>query len=82
MKIYEIIFYGDSPKKIPFICEIKNEAECERFQQGISYNNEEDIEIKIIQQGYRTVIYHEKDIQVVFFMRQLHHFLIGCSEII
>lgn len=22
MKIYEMIFYGDSPKKIPFICEI------------------------------------------------------------
>ena len=53
MKIYEIIFYGDSPKKIPFICEIKNEAECERFQQGISYKNEEDIEIKIIQQGLK-----------------------------
>ena len=53
MKIYEIIFFGDSPKKIPFICEIKNEAECERFQQGISYKNEEDIEIKIIQQGLK-----------------------------
>lgn len=51
MSIYEVIFYGDSPKSNPFLCEIKNEEIVREFQLGKSYKNKEEIELKIIQKG-------------------------------
>lgn len=53
LNIYEIIFYGDSSKKKPFICEINNELECRKFHLGMSYKKEEELEIKIIQHGLK-----------------------------
>lgn len=53
MNIYEIMFYGDSPKNPPFICKMKEEEECSKFQLGMPYKKEKEIEIKIIQSGLK-----------------------------
>lgn len=55
MKIYEVMFYGDSPHETPFICGVKEETEYKKFALGVHYHyiNAEKLELKIIQDGIK-----------------------------
>lgn len=48
--IYEIMFYGDSTKKIPLICKIKDDLLCAELKKGKAYVKTE-LEMEIIQDG-------------------------------
>ena len=48
--IYEIMFYGESIKKIPFICKIKDDLLCEELKKGKAYVKTE-LEMEVIQDG-------------------------------
>lgn len=53
MKIYEILFYGDSVNEMPFICKINDEMVYEKFLLGVPFIGDKKIELKIIQDGIK-----------------------------